>query len=983
MGVIRFANGCKRILLVILALMLCLPASIWNSSSNSVSAAEPNKATTNLPSSEPYYLDVLSKWEKEGITGANSGVVVDALRPNAKSEKANVSIGSYEGKSNVLLWKDSSQDWIEYNVDVPANGLYEIHVSYRPITGESRRSILWRVTIDGDLQYRESGAVVLNRLFKDALSNNKDANGDEIRPKIDEVNEWTIKPLVDASGAYATPLRWNFTKGSHKLRFTGNEDIAIESIRLAPVTSVSTYADVLKAYPKQESSQAEMIQIEAEAASAKNDSSIQLVSDNDVKTSPAANGKIVYNSIGGKRWANANQELIWKFDVPVSGRYMISMRTLQKFVSQKASFRTISIDGKVPFKEMLTYRFPYDTDWKGSVLGTNDGDGEPYLFYLEKGSHTLSMTVTHEPFKPVMLGFEELSNLLMGIDEDLLALTGGTEDLNRTWKIAQDLPDLPGRLNQARDKMVKLAQEMEKVNGRKDNVSQGLMTSVKDIDALLKKIDDVPYKRSTISSMRNRFTTFSQTLIEQPMQIDQIYIVPEQAGLPELEASWFAKVKGAVVNFFYSFRSKKKLSDLEEDALNVWVFRGRDYVNLLQEFANEMYTPKTGIKVKVNLLPTTQLLVLSNAAGKQPDVVLGLGQDLPIDYAIRGSLTDLSKFPDFQQVYKQFAPGAWLSYYYNNGYYAVPETQNFQVMYYRKDIMEQLGLKIPDTWDDVKQMLPTLQQNKMNFYYTPNDYLTLFYQNGADMLTQDGTKTATDSPEAFKSFKEWMDLFNIYGVSREVPSFYQHFRAGTIPIGITNYNLYIQMLTAAPELNGWWGVAPLPGVKQPDGTVARWTGGGQNAGIIFKSSKKQEQAWDFMKWWVSADVQERYGKELEAFNGTAFRWNTANIDAFVRLPWEGNDAKTILEQWKWYKEMPHVPGSYFFSREMNNAWNRAVVDGMNFRTSLEIANDNINRELLRKQQEFGFIDENGQVVKSLNLPVINKPWDGVNKYVGP
>ncbi|MNN98885.1 hypothetical protein D3C81_2183920 [compost metagenome] len=79
--------------------------------------------------------------------------------------------------------------------------------------------------------------------------------------------------------------------------------------------------------------------------------------------------------------------------------------------------------------------------------------------------------------------------------------------------------------------------------------------------------------------------------------------------------------------------------------------------------------------------------------------------------------------------------------------------------------------------------------------------------------------------------------------------------------------------------------------------------------------------------------------------------------------------------------MPNLPGGYFVGREINNAWNRAVVDGTNYRSSLETTVMDINRELRRKQQEFGFIDENGNVIKTMDLPVVDKPWDGVNPYV--
>lgn len=946
----------------------------------------PAANTVKMTDTEPYYADVLKGWFDKGAKAAAASVEINAANPAAKSQDQNIVAGNYEGKNNVLVWNGTggSEGFVEYRFDVPADGLYELHVSYRPVTGKGlRRPIVWNVTVDGKRPFREASSITLYRGWKDVRPIKKDEEGDDIRPKSEEIAAWSTVPLYDSGGAYAEPLQWQFTKGSHTLRLEGFEPVAIESIKLAAPQITKPYSDVAKAYPQSKPVQAEVLTLQAEEPALKNDSAIQMVSDTDQRTVPLAKGNITFNSIGGKRWWSQNQELTWSFEVAESGKYKIAARALQNTVSQKASFRTIRIDGKVPFQQFLAYRFPYSTGWEGVTL--QDEAGKPYELYLEKGKHTLSMKVTYAPFKPIILGIEKLTDLLETVDRDLKSLTGVNDkrliDKNRTYRVEQDLPDLTIRLKEAEKQLKALAKMMEEVNGRTDNISQGFESSAQDIDKLLRKADDIPYHMDQIGSIQDKISKFIDVLLGQPLQLDEIFIAPAEKKLPKMEASFPAKIKGMVVNFFYTFRSRDSLRDMKDTELNVWVHRGRDYVTELQELADEMFTPETGIKVKVNLLPNTQLLVLSNAAGIQPDVALGLSQDLPVDYAIRNSLTDISKFPDFPEIYKRFSPGSWLPFYYNKGYYAVPETQSFQVVFYRKDILGNMGIALPETWEDVYDILPTLQQNYMNFYVNPKEFMTYIYQNQANFFDKEGGRTALDTPEGFKAFRQWTDLFNIYALEREVPSFYQHFRKGTMPIGIADYNMYIQLAAAAPELNGRWGIAPLPGIRQPDGTLSRWAGGGQSTGVIFKKSKKQDQAWEFLKWWNSAEVQERYGSDLEAYNGISFRWNTSNLDAFTKLPWKREDANVILKQWQWYKDMPNLPGGYFVGREITNAWNRTVVDGMNYRSSLELAAMEINRELRRKQQEFGFVDSDGNILKSMDLPVVNKPWEGVNAYV--
>lgn len=101
----------------------------------------------------------------------------------------------------------------------------------------------------------------------------------------------------------------------------------------------------------------------------------------------------------------------------------------------------------------------------------------------------------------------------------------------------------------------------------------------------------------------------------------------------------------------------------------------------------------------------------------------------------------------------------------------------------------------------------------------------------------------------------------------------------------------------------------------------------------------------------------KFGRELEALMGVQARWNTANIYAFTKLPWNKQHLKVIQEQWEWATEMPVVLGGYFTGRHTSNAWNRVVLGEMNVRDSLELAIKDINRELISKQVEYGFAEE--------------------------
>jgi len=341
--------------------------------------------------------------------------------------------------------------------------------------------------------------------------------------------------------------------------------------------------------------------------------------------------------------------------------------------------------------------------------------------------------------------------------------------------------------------------------------------------------------------------------------------------------------------------------------------------------------------------------------------VLAMDPILPVDYGIRGALANLNEFSDYEGVIGRFRPGALVPFHFRGADYALPENQNFSMLFYRTDIMAELGLSVPETWEDVYAIIPELQKHGMDFFYAgvsavPGQVhaglLPFLLQRGGEFYTPEQL-SALDSPEALAAFKQWTDLYTNWKVPMQA-NFYNRFRTGAIPIGISDYNSYITLNIGAPELKGWWEMAPLPGIRREDGVVDRSAGGIGQAAVIFEQSDQKESAWEFLKWWTCEEIQSRYAQEMEALIGVEARWNTANVEALKALPWPSRDIRAILKQWEWFKEQPIVLGGYFTSRHVQFAWTRVVLQGENPREALELAYRDINRELRRKQEEFGF-----------------------------
>ena len=253
-------------------------------------------------------------------------------------------------------------------------------------------------------------------------------------------------------------------------------------------------------------------------------------------------------------------------------------------------------------------------------------------------------------------------------------------------------------------------------------------------------------------------------------------------------------------------------------------------------------------------------------------------------------------------------------------------------------------------------MLPVLYQNGLDFYFA-REFTQFLYQNGGSYYTDNGMKSALDTPEAYRAFKEYTELFTNYGVPKTA-NFYQYMGSGIMPLGIGDYNTYMQLSVAAPEITGKWGIAPIPGVLREDGTIDRSAGAITDKGdIIMKQSEHPKESWEFLKWWSRTDIQTRFAKEVEALMGAEARWNSANKEAFLSLTWSDDELEVFQEMWKWAKETPTVLGGYMTTRHMTNAWTTVVISGGDVREALEQAVKDINRELRTKQEEYGIISD--------------------------
>ncbi|MBO1004835.1 extracellular solute-binding protein [Pseudogracilibacillus auburnensis] len=928
------------------------------------------------------YGDILQVWKDNGIEDAPT--FSQAIHPKEfKGTKGQLqSAKDSQGyEQDTMIWNEQLQE-IELDITVPNEGLYQIKVDYfadqeRIIPPE--RSI----QINGEYQYFESRRFYFPGVWQNAIIPfEQDALGNEIPSNQKNIKMWQSTYLMDSSYLFAEPLRFHLKKGKNaiKLQYL-REDMVLGSITVQSPNKFPSYDE----YKKQQNGEliADSFQsIEAEWPTYKSDPSIQAVPSADPNVTPNKSGVIRLNSLGGETWKDGGQKAVWEIEVDQSGYYHLAFKYFQNFKINMPVYRTLEINGDVPFQEVLHYPFQYSKKWENEII--SDASGKPFQFYLEKGKNKIALTANPAPLQPIVKTVRDVMGEVNEISLEIKQATGNIADRNRDWNIIEQIPNISDRLNELAENLAEQYNYLKELSGRDPDQARNLMMAAEQLKSLAEDPNSIPFRYKQLSegagSVLQMLGDLLIELPKQPLQLDKVYIYGNEK-LPRAEATIWAKASANFLSFIKSFTTDyTQISPVDDDTVQVWVNRPRQYVMLMQQMVNRDFTPKTGIKVSLSLMPEEQKLILANAADKTPDIALGIGNEFPFNLALRGALKDLSEYKDFPQVLDRFSSGALLPFMINDKYYAIPDTQSFNVLFYRQDILDALNIPVPETWDDVINILPELQRFGMNFYlplsssggYKPfAQTVPYLYQFGANLYSEDGTKSAIDTDEALEAFDLMTKSFTIYSMPLQVPSFYNHFREGSLPIGVADFSTYLQLTAAAPEIAGLWKIAPHPGVKDENGEIVRWAPGTGAAGVIFNKSNKQDDAWEFMKWWTSTETQIEFGTMIETIYGLEYRWNSSNIEAFAQLPWPQDDLDVILDQWKWLRDIPRIPGDYMVERELSNAWNKAVFDGENARRALEDGAITANREILKKLHEFDYMKD-GEMVKELKVPQLKK-----------
>ncbi|GIQ61648.1 ABC transporter substrate-binding protein [Paenibacillus cisolokensis] len=204
----------------------------------------------------------------------------------------------------------------------------------------------------------------------------------------------------------------------------------------------------------------------------------------------------------------------------------------------------------------------------------------------------------------------------------------------------------------------------------------------------------------------------------------------------------------------------------------------------------------------------------------------------------------------------------------------LPINGNLQLLFYRTDILEELGVAPPKTWEEVESIAQKVHDPKNNIYgfvtggQTGNrvayDFLPFLYSHGGSLFADaaSGDLTVTIHNDAGKrAVDTWLNLMTKYGppnigdvTQADVMSY---LTTGKVAMGLTVAAQYSFMDNPKYSV-----------VQNKIGYVVPPAGEGGNPASVSgpflmgipRGSDNKEAALDFMKWITSKEVQIEYAK---------------------------------------------------------------------------------------------------------------------------
>jgi len=611
----------------------------------------------------------------------------------------------------------------------------------------------------------------------------------------------------------------------------------------------------------------------------------------------------------------------------------------------------------LPFTEASQIEIPYSNDLQYVTIGETKN---PYYIYLNEGINEITLQANIGVYGNSVKRVNQVIYDLRKIYREIVMRIGLNPDPIQDYRLFKTITDLKNRLIETKEELESIKEEIIAISNSRSGLVSSFDRTIYQIDKFIS--DEKNIQKGLVEFEQNisSLGTWVIDVSEQPLTIDQVIIHGKDAKLKRAKTNFFEKIWHEFILFLGSFNTQGDFgSSITTDGptIEVWIGTGRDQANILRQLIDESFVTQQGINVNLKMV-NMNVLLSASLSGNGPDVAIGVDQKLPVNWGIRGGIYELTSFSDFDSVKNRYSTSALTPLSFNGLTYGLPDTEDFLVTFYREDILKDIGVEeIPKTWDEVIDISPVLQKQFFEFYLpvtqgtmSPVLY-SMIVQNGGQLYLNEGAESGLLTPESLDAFMNFTKLFSDYGFVLEA-NFVNRFRSGQMPIGVTYFSTYNTLSVYAPEISGQWRYGLIPGILKENEYIQS-SASSITASVIMGKTKYPKESWEFLKWWLSADIQTSYANSMEAVLGAAARYPTANLEAFSNLAWPARDYIMLEKQRDLAVGIPTVPGDYIVGRHIDNAFRSTINTKVTANDSIYNYTLKINEELRRKREELG------------------------------
>jgi len=329
-------------------------------------------------------------------------------------------------------------------------------------------------------------------------------------------------------------------------------------------------------------------------------------------------------------------------------------------------------------------------------------------------------------------------------------------------------------------------------------------------------------------------------------------------------------------------------------------------------------------KYKMDLLPAEneiEKMLTLMAGGTTPDVYWNRVRHSQV-LMRRDVLVDLLPLMKRDKLSQDdFWPSAVKAYTHKGSYYGLPTSASSNAVYFNKHHFRQIGLALPSdlekqgkwNWDALLETARKLTRTEAGgkkfwgFNRPTGLVLTVQYmwQNGGKPFSDDRTQCLVNSVECIGAVQFITDLVLKHQVATPVTNPEgANFRTNAMVAMEQAGRFLLPSATAAIESG-----AIDPGmVVAPKGPKAATTRGDDLAASIMKSSKAQEAAWAWAKYWASEEAQLLVLKSNRSYTSRRSIARNPAILKQVLNPWEDGEMYfTGLNRTEMFPVTPKFP----------------------------------------------------------------------------